>query len=156
MKFWEKVGESLENLKSDVRFPQNPDERQWYHSIDVPLNILGASLSARQLKTYFISSEDGAHTFYLTCDKEAEVYFGTKESSKSKIIGRNLPTQWHEYETDLDQASSPQIIQANKQYYLEVLHAVGSTRTAFVSLGVVFPSNKKAFPITEKYLVALE
>ena len=72
------------------------------------------------------------------------------------IIGRYSPTEWQDYDTDDDQISSPIQLKANTPYYLEVRHAVGVNGSNFVSVGVSFPSNKIAFPITEKYLVVFD
>ena len=92
------MGDSLQNLLADVRFPHKPSNVHYLKNFDSPVN--NGTAYAQRLKGYFIAPESGQYKFYSSCDDECEVFLGLdgKEGENNKIIGQKRASLHNEFD----------------------------------------------------------
>lgn len=91
---WRKVeGDSLQELKANVDFPNNPTTIEIIQNFDAPFNV--DKNYGSKLKGYFIAPETGNSTFQISCSRACELYFSEDEEGKTKekIIRLNQSTE---------------------------------------------------------------
>jgi len=120
--FWYDVsGTSLNSLRSDPRYPDNPDMSELRDSFDSELNP-GDNYGSR-VRGYLYPPEDGDYEFWVSGDDNCELWLSTNAdpSSATKICEVPGWTNQYEWTKYPQQKSSFITLQAGKKYYIEGL-----------------------------------
>ncbi len=83
MKYWgslEMKKSTIEDLTSDVRFPNNPSRQGYTDNFEIP-DCLGNGFGA-QLSSYFVAPETGLFTFFAACDDYCQVLLSSTSTLK--------------------------------------------------------------------------
>lgn len=149
------AGASVADLTAASTFPGEPDVTGLVGLFEAPAGIGDAY--GQRLTGFVTPTETANYIFYLAADDTAELYLGTDETEASKqLIASEL--QWNNWRAWIDPAkrnpdapenrSSPILLEAGRQYYVEVLHKedVGGDHLAVTAIkqGDPEPENESA------------
>lgn len=121
MERWTNIsGSSLDNLYTNSKYPNQPDETLTISSYQGDVNALD-NYGVR-VRGFIVPSETGNYTFTLTSDDDGDFYLSTDESSLNKqllaeVNGWTGVTEYNKYSS---QTSSQVYLEAGKRYYTEL------------------------------------
>jgi fibronectin type 3 domain-containing protein len=120
--WWSDVpGSTLDDLLSNVNYPDNPSGRQLVTKLEGPVNW-GDNYGSRFLG-YLNPVTSGSYTFWIACDNMGFLLLSTDDASANLLIIAYTvdPTNWQAWDTYPSQQSSPISLVAGRKYYIEVL-----------------------------------
>jgi hypothetical protein len=117
-------GPLVENLTSDVNYPDHPSGRGLIASLEGPTDW-GDNYGTR-IRGYLYPVVDGNYTFWIASDATSELWLSTSEDPcGASLIAYvpdyqiTLPRQWDKFP---EQQSSPISLVGGGKYYIEALH----------------------------------
>ncbi|XP_022799604.1 uncharacterized protein LOC111337536 isoform X3 [Stylophora pistillata] len=149
---WKELpGKSINKLKDDPYYPNDPSLIEIIENFDSPFDI-DKDYGSR-VKGYFVAPETGNYTFYMSGSQSGELWMSSTESQQnlSKMVSLDQATghnQWNKY---AGQSSKSVILEAGKYYYIVGLQK-GTESTDSLSAGVRLPSGRFMRPITKEIL----
>lgn len=149
---WKELpGKSINKLKDDPYYPNDPSLIEIIENFDAPFDI-DRDYGSR-VKGYFVAPETGNYTFYMSGSQSGELWMSSTESQQNltKLISLDQATghnQWNKY---AGQSSKSVTLEAGKYYYVTGLQK-GTESTDSLSAGVRLPSGRFMRPITKEIL----
>ncbi|MBI1223634.1 MAG: hypothetical protein GC192_00225 [Bacteroidetes bacterium] len=115
-------GTAVTDLTGNANYPNTPSESTMLTSFDGP-DDYGDNFGQRA-RGYISPTQTGIYTFNLTCDDAGELYLSTDANPANKrliasVAGWTNPTEYTKYAS---QTSYSILLQANRNYYVEVLN----------------------------------
>ena len=119
------TGEDINDLTSDVNFPDNPAGRGVLEGIEGPVDW--ADNYGSQIRGYLHPITTGDYTFWTASDANSELWLSTDADPCNATLiacvsGRTEPCEWDKYP---QQQSLPISLTGGQKYYIEVLHKAG-------------------------------
>src|SRR5690554_4593449 len=121
--YWLNVsGKTVDELRSDARFPAKPDGFDVLTKLEGPINW-GDKYGAR-VQALVTPPSSGNYTFYIASDDYAELWLSSDAQPEKKQLIASVPgatriDQWNKYP---QQISASIRLEQGKKYYLEVVH----------------------------------
>ncbi|XP_078359624.1 uncharacterized protein LOC144644082 isoform X3 [Oculina patagonica] len=149
---WKELpGKSINKLKDDPYYPNDPSLIEIIENFDSPFDI-DKDYGSR-VKGYFVAPETGNYTFYMSGSQSGELWMSSTESQQNltKLVSLDQATghnQWNKY---AGQSSKSVTLEAGKYYYIIGLQK-GTESTDSLSAGVRLPSGRFMRPITKEIL----
>jgi hypothetical protein len=156
----------LEDLTSNVKFPNQPDSVSYIDSFETPVDVLDNY--GVQLQALLVPPLTSDYTFYVNSDDEGALYLSADENPTNKILiarepQRNPPRNWINGANQASRGippaniSAPVHLEGGRKYYLEALMKEGeggdNLAVAWRIPGGVAIQNGVE-PIVGKYLLA--
>jgi hypothetical protein len=140
--YWGNIpGTTVQPLKDDPRYPDNPDLSQIREAFEAPVDY-GSDFAAR-LSGWVIPPTTGSYVFFVAADDNAELYLSTDENPANKKLIAIEP-EWHPSRSWAGTDRRPQgqnrsdqfpntewptgntiNLTAGQRYYAEVLYSEG-------------------------------
>jgi fibronectin type 3 domain-containing protein len=121
--WWNNVpGSSVDDLLSDVNYPDNPSGRELITTLQGPVNC-NDNYGTRILG-YLNPLTSGSYTFWIAADNVGFLFLSTDDnpSNLSGIAYTSDPTGYQAWDTYPSQQSPPISLVAGRKYYIEILH----------------------------------
>lgn len=121
--YWLNInGKTVDELRSDARFPSKPDGFDVLTKLEGPVNW-GDKYGAR-VQALVTPPSTGNYTFYIASDDYAELWLSSDAQPAKKQLIASVPgatsiDQWNKYP---QQVSASIKLEQGKKYYLEVIH----------------------------------
>jgi hypothetical protein len=118
-------GTSVNNLKADVNYPNNPSGIDLLGSMEGPVDV--ANDYGTRIRGYLYSPADGEYTFWIASAADSQLWLSidadpVNRNRIASLSGYTYPRQWNKYS---NQESGPVWLDAGEKYYIEVLHKAG-------------------------------
>jgi fibronectin type 3 domain-containing protein len=115
-------GADVNDLTSNVNFPDNPTGRELLTKLEGPVNW-DDNYGAR-IRGYLHPIADGDYTFWIASDANSELWLSTDSNSANAVRIANVPgytgsREWNKY-PEQESAAIPLI--GGQKYYIQVLH----------------------------------
>ena len=120
-------GVTLDDLRSQVQFPDNPDSISFINKFEVPVNA--ANQYGVKVSGWLIAPETGNYIFYIASDDNGELWLSTDSLPQNLRIDpiASVPdwTDSQQYDKFPEQTSESIYLEAEKKYYVEALFKEG-------------------------------
>ncbi len=118
-------GDAVANLKSDPRYPGQPDGRQQLSSFEAPVDW--AETYGARLRGYLTAPNTGSYVFWISSDDNSELWLSTDDSPThartiAYVSAWTASRVWDLYSS---QKSAAIELEAGRRYYIEALHKEG-------------------------------
>jgi fibronectin type 3 domain-containing protein len=120
--WWNDIPGTIDDLLSNVNYPDNPSGRELVTKLEGPVNW-GESYGSRFLG-YLNPVTSGTYTFWIAADDMGFMFLSTDDDPANSLLiaWTQNPTGWRVWDTYSSQQSSPISLVAGQKYYFEVLH----------------------------------
>jgi hypothetical protein len=125
--YWTNInGLTINDLRSDPRFPFSPTVSTSITSFEVPSNW--ADNFGERVYGFIYPPVTGNYLFKISGDDNCELWLSTSENpgNKVKIAKVSEWTGLREWTKSSEQTSTPIYLEAGKKYYIEALHKEGN------------------------------
>lgn len=124
--WWDGIqGTTVNNLKADVNYPDNPSGTDLLASMEGPVDM--ANDYGTRIRGYLYPPTDGEYTFWIASAADSWLLLSIDDNPVNwdriaYVSGYTFPRQWNKYG---GQCSGPVWLDAGGKYYIEVLHKAG-------------------------------
>ncbi len=121
--WWEGIaGTSVGSLTSNPNYPDQPTGSDYLDALEGPIDW--ADDYGTRIRGYLHPSFDGAHTFWIACDDNCELWLSSDDDPANKVRIAYVPdwTGSRDWTRFSQQQSASIFLTGGQRYYIEVLH----------------------------------
>ena len=151
------TGSSLDDLTSDPRFPESPDESTILNTtLEAPSN--SGDNYGRRLQTYIMPPATGEYYFYIASDDQSRLSLSSDADPANAVViaSVNGYTAAQDWFKDPSQKSDPIHLETGQFYYLEALHRDGGSSDNLAIAWEGLPPQYMALEIIDASMSAVE